>query len=185
MDKQTLRAELMRARREHSEATTEAQRYARAQGIAVLGVDLVARHRTTGTPCVVASYDALPTEPPTSELNAMLERAGVQVLLPVHQSEGQFLDQMRWTDLTTGNVVAESNSDFVELNAIVVFTPALAAGRDNTRIGKGKGFYDRFFGELPRYPLGPLRVAVVGPTEVFESVPTDPHDQPIDTVLTG
>lgn len=70
--------------------------------------------------------------------------------------------------------------------AAVVLVPALAADRTGMRLGHGAGYYDRALADLPRWPLGPLRVAVVHPDEVLaEPLPREPHDALVDAVLTA
>ena len=68
----------------------------------------------------------------------------------------------------------------------VVLVPALAAGRDGTRLGQGGGFYDRALADLPPHPEGPLVVAVVHDDELLAAgeVPSAPHDRRVDAVLT-
>ena len=193
MDKQTLRASITTSRRSAAKAADDERRHARAIDIANQGIALakaaVAQAAVAqadlapGT--TIASYDALPTEPPTDRLNADLVRAGFRVVLPVHEVDGVYLDEMQWIDSASGDVVARSNDEFARLDCAVVFTPALAAGRDGTRMGKGKGFYDRFFATLPRSPEGPARIVIVGTDEVFDSVPTEPHDEPTDGLIAG
>ena len=56
--------------------------------------------------------------------------------------------------------------------------PALAAGRDGSRLGRGKGYYDRALTSV----LG-LRVVVVHDEEVRDSVPNDPHDEKVSMVV--
>lgn len=190
MDKQTLRATITTARRGAAQAITDDRRRARAtdiatQGIAFAKAQAAAAQADLASRTVIASYDALPTEPPTDQLNADLVRAGFRVVLPVHEVDGVYLDEMQWIDSASGDVVARSNDEFARLDCAVVFTPALAAGRDGTRMGKGKGFYDRFFATLPRSPQGPARVVIVGTDEVFDSVPTEPHDEPTDGLIAG
>jgi len=183
VDKQEFRSQLIASRRAALAASAAPTNANRPLNIAKAGTELVAQFASPRS--AVASYRALPSEPPTELLNEALARSGFQVLVPIHERGGTYLPEMEWADAVSGQVVAASTKAFRDLAVAVVFTPALAAGRDGSRIGKGKGFYDRFFSELPRHPRGPLRVAIVGPAELFDSVPTDPHDEPVDQVLTG
>ncbi len=69
---------------------------------------------------------------------------------------------------------------------VVMLIPALAADRHGARLGHGAGYYDRALAGLPRWPAGPLRVAVVHRHEVTPGpLPTDAHDEPVDAVLTA
>jgi 5-formyltetrahydrofolate cyclo-ligase len=60
----------------------------------------------------------------------------------------------------------------------------LAFDRSLRRIGRGKGYYDRF---LARARSGPRECLVVGLTlaeQVVEEVPAGPLDQPLDGLVT-
>lgn len=191
MEKLTLRLELANARNQQVAGESMNERSRRGRVIAKNGLALPQLQPALDAALAeakepfIASYDSLATEPPTDQLNTALGAAGFHVLVPIHKVNGRYLDTMLWSDTSTGRIVASSPQEFHVLQTPVVFTPALAVGRNGTRLGKGKGFYDRFFAQLPRYPDGPLRVAIVGAHEVFESVPTDLHDEPIDHVIVG
>ncbi|MEU4427023.1 5-formyltetrahydrofolate cyclo-ligase [Actinoplanes sp. NPDC024001] len=66
--------------------------------------------------------------------------------------------------------------------ADLVLVPALAVGRDGTRMGRGGGSYDRALARLPT--PGPLIVALLHDGEDIEVVPTDPHDRRVHAVIT-
>ena len=61
----------------------------------------------------------------------------------------------------------------------VVLVPALALGRDGTRLGYGGGFYDAFLAATPAARVG---VAFAG--ALVASVPTEPHDARLDAAVT-
>lgn len=62
----------------------------------------------------------------------------------------------------------------------VLFVPGLRFGRDGSRLGSGKGYYDRF---LHAHPT-PLRVGLAFAAQVDDSVPTDEHDEAMDVLVT-
>ena len=64
-----------------------------------------------------------------------------------------------------------------DLDLIVV--PALAADRSRNRLGYGKGFYDAFLSRTTA-----TTVCAVFDICLVENLPTDPHDQPVDMVVT-
>ncbi len=61
----------------------------------------------------------------------------------------------------------------------LIVVPGLAFDRRGNRIGFGAGYYDRF---LVRTPA--LRVALAYDFQVLEHLPTDPHDTPVDFLIT-
>ena len=79
---------------------------------------------------------------------------------------------LNW-DLRSGIPVANDTID-------LILVPALAVDRSGNRLGKGKGFYDRFLAECNH----PKLIAVVFDDEVFDSIPTEPFDKPVDGVVT-
>lgn len=64
---------------------------------------------------------------------------------------------------------------------LLVFCPAVAVDKDGTRLGMGKGFYDRFFSDHPRA----IRAAVVYQVQVSKNpLPADKWDQSLDWIVT-
>lgn len=74
-------------------------------------------------------------------------------------------------------------------NKIVVLVPGLAFGRDNTRLGRGKGFYDRFLGNLKRKAAEidkeavPVFCGVCYKAQIVGTVPVEDNDILVDLVL--
>lgn len=66
----------------------------------------------------------------------------------------------------------------VEFDLLIV--PALAVDRQGCRLGKGKGYYDRF---LQKHPLKTM--ALIYDFQYLEKIPRQPHDQAVDWVLTN
>ena len=77
-----------------------------------------------------------------------------------------------------------------ELDLVIV--PGVAFDRSGHRLGFGAGMYDRFFADWEKqgpasqqgtHP-GPWRLALAFSLQVVEHLPADPHDQPVDAILT-
>lgn len=64
----------------------------------------------------------------------------------------------------------------------VLLAPAVALDRSGGRLGRGGGSYDRLIPELRA--LGWEIVGVCHADHVVADVPTEPHDAPVDTILT-
>lgn len=130
----------------------------------------------------VAAYLSVGTEPGTGPLLAAL--AGTEVLLPVLLPSGD-LDWAR-----AGDGVAPGPHGLLEptgprlgpeavARCALVVVPALAVDRRGTRLGRGGGSYDRV---LPR--TTGLVVALLHDGEAVAELPAEPHDVPVDCVVT-
>jgi 5-formyltetrahydrofolate cyclo-ligase len=65
--------------------------------------------------------------------------------------------------------------------AQVVIVPGLAGGRDGSRLGTGGGWYDEALGF--RDPAAEVWLLLFD-GEVFDSVPSEPHDVPVTRIFT-
>lgn len=61
-----------------------------------------------------------------------------------------------------------------------VIVPGLAFDRDGYRLGRGKGYYDKFLAEIGP---GAVRIALAFECQRVERVPREAHDQKVDRVL--
>ena len=58
--------------------------------------------------------------------------------------------------------------------------PGIAFDRKNNRLGRGKGYYDRLLPQLKSYNIG-----VCFNFQLFDAIPAEEHDIPMDAVITG
>ena len=61
----------------------------------------------------------------------------------------------------------------------IVVVPLRAFNAECMRLGRGRGYYDRFFQDA-----APSKVAVAFDQQRVDSVPTEAHDVPVDVVVT-
>lgn len=61
---------------------------------------------------------------------------------------------------------------------VVAIVPGVAFDSLGHRVGRGKGYYDRFLSSLPIYTIG-----VCFPYQLFDSVPFESHDKVLDEVI--
>lgn len=74
----------------------------------------------------------------------------------------------------------ERSQAFDPRKPALVFCPALAVDRHGTRLGLGKGYYDRFFTQHPQV----LRLAVVLQAQISKTaLPKDTWDQAVDWIV--
>lgn len=68
------------------------------------------------------------------------------------------------------------------VNETVVLVPGMAFGRDGTRLGRGKGYYDHFLGRSKM--TGVLKIGIGWSLQILAKVPTDAHDIRMDLIVT-
>ena len=141
----------------------------------------------------VALYVSMPEEPGTAPLRAALRARRTRVLLPVIMDD----DALGWAE-DEGDEAVRTSARFgvpeptgraagpEELAAAdVVLVPATAVDSTGLRLGRGRGYYDRALrcaGEAATV------LALLFDEEVLDAtttpVPREPHDKPVDGVLT-
>ena len=131
----------------------------------------------------VAAYVSVGSEPDTRGLIYALWKRGTYVLLPLLRPDGN----LDWASYEGPESVAPGPRGLLEpvepprgvtaiTSADLIIVPALAAGRDGARLGRGGGSYDR---ALARVGPAILSVALLYEGELLDQVPTGPHDVPV------
>lgn len=150
----------------------------------------------------VTCYSSYRDEPPTRLLLQRLCDAGLEVAVPAvhgdnlhwHDVTGEVDDPKAWIrdeygiPRPTTPAIATSAHELLALGVRVVITPGLGMERSGARIGQGGGYYDRFFGDMPRYSDGgPFRLGIThfGGLLPDGSIELAPHDQLVDDVIEG
>lgn len=131
----------------------------------------------------VAVYISYGQEPPTGLLIQALRSAQIQTIAP--RIAG---DELTWTviDSDTEWVTSALGIDEplgASMSCIpdAVIIPALAVDLAGHRLGQGKGYYDRYLATLPD---STLRIAYVYDDDVILDVPVEPHDVPVNIIVT-
>lgn len=175
--------------------TVRAQRQARPpsdrqQVEHALAVNALELPRLRRAECV-AMYASLPDEPGTAQLRAALRERGTRVLLPVISDE----TTLNWADddgsvepagrLGVPEPIGQAAPPQELAMAEVIVVPALAVDTYGTRLGRGRGYYDR---ALEKAGSGALILAVVHDDEVLNAadtpIPREEHDVVVHGVLT-
>ncbi|MGH3470775.1 MAG: 5-formyltetrahydrofolate cyclo-ligase [Nocardioidaceae bacterium] len=140
-----------------------------------------------GSASLVAAYVSTGTEPGTEPLIDALHDRGVKVILPVLRDD---LD-LDWAGYEPGAWrrgrfgLIEPAGPALGRGAVqaadLVVCPGLAADRSGHRLGRGGGSYDRVLFRLTAHTTTCL---LLYDGELLESVPAQPHDQPVDFVIT-
>jgi 5-formyltetrahydrofolate cyclo-ligase len=172
--KQSLRKSLQEARRKTQLGSFDAEQLTKRA--------LFELSKTTGD---VAIYMSLPEEPPTEILIQEVRKLNRNVWLPRINN-----DELLWiknpTEFNVGPYgIKEPKGDGVfakdltDLGAIIL--PGLAVDVKGTRLGKGKGFYDRVLVQLKE---NTKRIVLLFDLEFILEIPKESHDQPIHTIAT-
>jgi 5-formyltetrahydrofolate cyclo-ligase len=80
--------------------------------------------------------------------------------------------------------VREPKSDSPSIIPAVVLTPCVAFDADGFRLGYGGGWYDRTLTALRNTDHAPLFIGVAYASQEIDRLPIEPHDQPLDGILT-
>lgn len=134
---------------------------------------------------VILAYASLPDEVDTRTLLEQLLAAGKTVLLP-KVVDGEKMEVRQYTgngDLQEGafHIMEPIGAPYPTLSSIdVAIIPGMAFTHDGKRLGRGKGYYDRFLALLPRHTK---KIAICFPFQLIENIPTEPHDFVMDKVV--
>jgi len=132
---------------------------------------------------IVAAYAALPGEP---DLRALDWAAEKTVLLPRVDGEDLVFHAVSNSKQLKSGALGVMEPDpakcpaFDPREAEIVFIPGLAFTTEGLRLGRGRGFYDRFLAALPP---DILRVGVCFAEQVLADIPSESHDEEVDVVL--
>jgi 5-formyltetrahydrofolate cyclo-ligase len=117
-------------------------------------------------------------------MHAMWERE-VRIALPVAIAMGQPLIFREWRPnarMARGLWKIPYPADGAEVVPSVVLAPVVGFDKDCFRLGYGGGFFDR---TLARFTVKPLVIGVGYPGALIPTIFPQPHDIPMDWVVTG
>ncbi|WP_406096002.1 5-formyltetrahydrofolate cyclo-ligase [Streptomyces sp. NBC_01013] len=181
--KALLRRELLAARRLLT--SEDVQRAAAVLARRALELPELAGART------VAAYVSVGSEPGTRALLDALRTRGVRVLLPVLLAD----NDLDWAAYEGADGLEKAGRGLLEpvgerlgpdavLDADVVLLPGLAVDGRGMRLGRGGGSYDRVLARLSAAGAHPALIVLLYGDEVAARVPEEPHDHPVDAVVT-
>lgn len=133
---------------------------------------------------VIMLYSALPDEVPTQTLMAALVAQGKTVLLPRVINEKD-MELHRYTgpqDLQAGayGIMEPTGERFTDHEAIdVAIVPGMAFDTEGHRLGRGKGYYDRFLSHVPYL----YKIGLCFSWQIVDCVPCDEHDIVMDEII--
>lgn len=145
---------------------------------------LLAHHPRVKAAKVVMLYNALPDEVDTRRLIDVLRDEGKTVLLPV-VLDGQHMEVRPYKGadaMHSGafHIREPEGEAFTQLRHIdVAIVPGMAFDPAGHRLGRGRGYYDRF---LPHIPQA-YKIGVCFNFQLVDQVPVDTTDVKMDEVV--
>ncbi|MET8487772.1 5-formyltetrahydrofolate cyclo-ligase [Streptomyces tendae] len=186
-DKRTLRRDFLAARNRLT--PDDVREAAEALAGRALGLPEVAGAHA------VAAYVSVGAEPGTLALLDALRARSVRVLLPALLPD----NDLDWGEYTgEGSLARVRHGGRMELfepagerlgpdavtRADVVLLPGVAVDGRGLRLGRGGGSYDRVLARLAAAGARPALLVLLYDREVVARVPAEPHDRPVDAVVT-
>lgn len=136
---------------------------------------------------VIGVYHAGPFEAPAAAYARFFRDAGHTIALPYFADRAapmtfrHHTDPYAQDDLEVGPFgILQPVADADQLVPDVLFVPLVGFTPALERLGQGGGHYDRWLAEHP--PA--LAVGLAWDAQACETLPTEPHDKPLDAVVT-
>lgn len=146
--------------------------------------EVLLRHPHIIASQTILAYSALPDEVPTQMLIDEWLRQGKTVLLPrvVNDTDMELRRYTGQHDLQEGAYgILEPNGElFTDDKTIdVAIVPGMAFDAEGHRLGRGKGYYDRFLARVPYL----YKIGLCFSWQMVDCVPHDEHDIVMDEVI--
>lgn len=177
MDKKELRTLIRQRKRQLSEARRQELSFA-------VSVNLLHNHYVAAAR-VVMLYSPLTDEVDISWLTERLHEMGKTIVLPVVTGEETMTARLYegQSALVSGAYGIREPDGTTDVNIQdieVAIIPGLAFDGNRHRLGRGKGYYDRFLADTPHL----YKIGVCFPFQIVDYVPCDIHDVVMDEVVT-
>lgn len=136
---------------------------------------------------IVAGYWPIRDEADPRELMAALAARGHALALPRIEAKGAAPSFRRWREgdvlIDNPHGIAEPRADAETIVPDVVLVPLLSFDAAGHRLGYGGGYYDRTLDAL-RAGGTVLAIGIAYAGQEVALLPRDPHDRPLDAILT-
>lgn len=133
---------------------------------------------------MIYGYMSLSWETGTEEILNRLWKQGTRVALPkVIGDRMDFFEVRSMEDLAEGtfHILEPKNScEKVCWPTVHVLVPGIAFDPKGRRLGKGGGYYDKFFAEEPDHGT----IALAYEFQIADELPAEEHDQPVEHIVT-
>ena len=136
---------------------------------------------------MVGIYHAVPPEAPTAAYVRWFHEHGRRIALPWFADREAAMQYRLWADpydeelLSAGPFGMPQPLDNAEpVEPALALVPLVAFTADGHRLGQGGGHYDRWHAGRPLIPA----VGLAWDCQLVDSLPVEPHDHPLDAVIT-
>tara|TARA_Y100000815_G_scaffold161824_1_gene146792 strand:+ start:31924 stop:32511 length:588 start_codon:yes stop_codon:yes gene_type:complete len=136
---------------------------------------------------VVSGFSPIRSEADIRPLMFSMREKGARLCLPVvlDRETIVFRDLVRGAELVdTGFGTAGPGPEAEVLDPELLLVPLSAFDAAGNRIGYGAGHYDRAIARLRAKGMRPRLVGIAFSCQEVEEVPAEPHDVPLDAILT-
>jgi len=148
-------------------------------------INKLKKHPNLSCARIILLYCALPDEVQTQRLMDELVRQGKMVLLPkvINNTDMELRRYTSTKDLSLGaygimEPTGEHFTDYASIDVAVI--PGMAFDNKGHRLGRGKGYYDRFLSQLTSKTY---KIGLCFPWQQVDCVPTDANDIAMDDVI--
>lgn len=181
IDKQVLRTELKKRRRDHVAAIPATQLGLLFRRPPEAVVRLVPEGATIGL------YHAMADEAPAGHYARWFFEHGHQIALPWFADRSAPMQFRVWSNPFVEEILEpdpfRSSQPAANSPAVipdVVFCPLVGFSARGDRLGLGAGHYDRWLVEHPPR----LAIGLAWDCQLVDELPTEPHDRPLDAIIT-
>ncbi len=132
----------------------------------------------------ILMYYSLPDEVNTHKLVVDMAKKGKRILLPhvIDKENMELREYTSFEDLRTGsfNIMEPIGKKFTKLDEIdTAIIPGMGFDNHGNRLGRGKGYYDRFLKLIPKAH----KIGICFDYQKIEHIPTGIYDVKMDEIL--
>ncbi|MGB8818744.1 MAG: 5-formyltetrahydrofolate cyclo-ligase [Rhizobiaceae bacterium] len=136
---------------------------------------------------VVSAFLPMRSEVDVRPLMAAMAEKGARICVPaiLDKTTIEFRELVRGAPLIDmGFGTVGPGPDATVLDPALMLVPLAAFDRHGNRIGYGAGYYDRAIARLMAKGMTPRLVGIAYDCQEVDAVPAEPHDVPLDAILT-
>lgn len=150
-------------------------------------INKVINHHKVAEAQTVMMYYSLPDEVHTHQAINTLVAMGKTVVLPVvidnENMELRHYEGEKDLQMGAYNIMEPTGKLFTRCQDIdVAIIPGMGFDAKGNRLGRGKGYYDRFLNGTNNKAY---KIGVCFPFQLLASIPTNKHDHAVDEVICG